>query len=124
MEVTMAQADYVTNAIRALITGANAEPSTNPVQAAYTDFVAALAGHPPRPIPVYADAVDLQDRADHLNKVLNALTAYLTAILDDTAQNVPGGLDLRHVDAVLSDLTSDLAGSIRHAAESMARRVA
>ena len=37
----MAQADYVTNAIRALITGPNAKPSTNPVQAAYADFIAA-----------------------------------------------------------------------------------
>ena len=119
----MAQADYMTNAIRALITGAGAKPSTNPVRAAHAEFVAALAGHPPRPIPVDADAIDLEDRADHLNKVLNALSAYLTAILDDTAQNVPGGLDLRQVDAVLSDLTSDMAGSIHHAAESMARRV-
>ena len=40
----MAQADYVSNAIRALITGANAKPSTNPIQAAYAEFVAALAG--------------------------------------------------------------------------------
>ena len=42
----MAQADYVTNAIRALITGASAKPSTNPVRAAYADFIAALAGIP------------------------------------------------------------------------------
>ena len=120
----MAQADYVTNAIRALITGAIAKPSTNPVQAAYADFVAALAGHPPRPIPVYADAVDLEDRADHLQKVLTALSAYLTVILDDTAQNVPGGLDLRQVDALLSDLASDVTGTLQHAAERMAWRVA
>ena len=119
----MAQADYMTNAIRALITGAGGKPSTNPVRAAHAEFVAALAGHPPRPIPVDADAIDLVDRADHLNKVLNTLSAYLTAILDDTAQNVPGGLALRQVDAVLSDPTSDMAGSIHHAAESMAGRV-
>ena len=56
--------------------------------------------------------------------MLNALSAYLTAILDDTAQNVPGGLDLRQVDALLSDLTSDMVGSIQLAAVSMAGRVA
>ena len=71
-----------------------------------------------------ADAIDLEDRADHLNKVLNALAAYLTAILDNTAQNVPGGLDLRQVEALLSDLTSDVVGSIQLAAASMAGRVA
>ena len=120
----MAQADYVTNAIRAPITDASAKPSANPVQAAYAEFVAALAGHPPRPIPVYADAIDLEDRADHLSKVLDALSAYLTAILDDTAQNVPGGLDLRQVDALLSDLASDMSGTLQHAVEGTAWRVA
>ncbi|MGO9681186.1 MAG: hypothetical protein ACLPTZ_00985, partial [Beijerinckiaceae bacterium] len=101
----MAQADYVSNAIRALITGANAKPSTNPVRAAHADFVTAMAGNPPWPIPLFADASDLEDRADHLKTVLAALTVYVTAILDDTAQNVLGGLDLRQIDALLSDLT-------------------
>ena len=68
----MAQAGYVTNAIRALITGAGAKPSTNPVRAAHAEFVTALAGQPPWPIPLFADATDLEDRADHLKKVLNA----------------------------------------------------
>ena len=116
----MAQADYVNNAIRALITGASAKPSTNPVRAAHAEFVAALAGHPPWPLPLYADATDLEDRADHLKKLLDALSVYVTAILDDTAQNVPGGLDLRAIDALLSDLS----GTIQRAADAMASRVA
>ena len=120
----MAQADFLTNAIRALITGAGARPSTNPVRAAHAEFVAAVAGHPPRPIPVGADATDLEDRADHSSTVLNALSAYLTAILTDTAQNVPGGLDLRQIDALLSDLTSDTSGTLQHAIECAAWRAA
>ncbi len=124
----MAQADYVSNAIRALITGANAKPSTNPVRAAHADFVTAMAGNPPWPIPLFADASDLEDRADHLKTVLAALTVYVTAILDDTAQNVPGGLDLHQIDALLSDLTSDVTGTIQRAAgaiaENMAGRIA
>ena len=56
--------------------------------------------------------------------MLNALSAYLTAILDDTSQNVPGGLDLRQVDALLSDLASDVSGTLQHAVERMAWRVA
>ena len=120
----MAQADYVSNAIRALITGAGAKPSTNPVRAAHAEFVATLAGHPPWPIPLEPDATDLEDRADHLNKVLNALSVYVTAILDDTTQNVPGGLDLRYIDSRLSDLASDVTGTIQRAADAKAGRVA
>ena len=64
----MAQADYVTTAIRALITGTSAKPSTNPVRAAHAEFVAALPGNPPGPIPVDTDAVDLEERANHLKQ--------------------------------------------------------
>jgi hypothetical protein len=120
----MAQAEYVTTAIRSPITGADAKPSTKPFQAAYAEFVAVLVGHFSRPMPVYADAVDLEDRADHLDKVLTALSEYLTAILDDTAQNVPGGLDLRQIDALLFDLGSDLIGTLQCAVEGVAGRVA
>jgi hypothetical protein len=119
----MAQAHYVTSAIRAPITDAGAKPSANPLQASYAEFLAALAGHPPHPIPVYADATDLDGRADHLSKVLDALSAYLTTILTDTAQNVPGGLDLRQADALLSDLASEATGTIRYAADTMAEEV-
>src|ERR1700689_238982 len=116
----MAQAGYVTNAVRALITGADAEPSTNLVGAAHTKFVAALAEQPPRPIPVAVDAADLEDRADHLNTILDAVSVYVTSILQDTAQNAPGGLDLRYIDVLPSDLVSDATGTIEGAADAMA----
>jgi hypothetical protein len=111
----MAQANYVTNAIRAFITDTSARASTNPIRAAYVELVAALADHPPRPVSIDADATDLEDRADYLNKVLNALSAYLSAVLDDTAQNVPGEVDLRQVDTLLSDLASDVSGTLQRA---------
>ena len=63
--------------------------------------------------PGLCRAIDLEDRADHLKKVLNALSVYLTVILDDTAQNVPGGFDLRSIDALLCDLTSEVTGALR-----------
>jgi hypothetical protein len=99
-------------------------PHASPVSVAHAEFIGALAGHPPRPIPVDADAIDLEDRADHVSGVFRALSAYLAVILDDTAQNVPGGLDLRDVEGLLADLASDLSGTIQHAAEGMAGRVA
>ena len=118
----MAQAGYVTNAIRALITGAGANPSTNLIRTAHAEFVTAV-GQPPWPIPLFADATDLEDRADHLKKLLNAVSVYVTALLGDIAQNVPGGLDLRSIDALLSDLASEVTGTIQGAADAMAGRV-
>jgi hypothetical protein len=102
---------------------ANATPPVSPVRVAHAEFVAALAGRPPRTIPLEADAIDLEDRADHLNTVFNALSAYLNVILDDTAQNVPGRLDLRDAEAFLADLASDVTGTIQRAADCMAGSV-
>jgi hypothetical protein len=123
----MAQAELVSIAGRARITGGHPKPSTapvgSPVRTAYAEFLAALGEHPPRPIPIVADSIDLQDRADHLNEVFRGLAGYLTVILDDTAQNTPGGLDLCDAGAILADLVSDLSGAIQHAAEDMAGRV-
>jgi hypothetical protein len=79
----MAQADYVNNAIRALITAAGTKPSTTPARAAYAEFVAALAGHPPRPIQIEANAVGRLE----LRQV--------DALLCDLASDVCG--TLRHI---------------------------
>jgi hypothetical protein len=103
----------------------NTNPSTCPIRAAHAEFIATLKGQGPRAIPLDVDAVDLKDRADHLNKVFNALSVYVTAILDDTAQNAPGGLDFGDVGAALSDLASDVTGTIQLTAGAMtAGRVA
>jgi hypothetical protein len=117
----MAQAEDVNNAISRLITGANEDLSTNkPVCLAHAEFVAALMGHPPRPIPINADAIDLEDRADHLSSVFCTLSTYLAIILDNTAQNVPRGLDLPDAEGLLADLEADVTGAIQRAADSMA----
>ncbi len=104
--------------------GADANLSVSRVRAVHAEFVAALAKQTPRPIPFNADAIDLEDRADHLDKVFAALSDYVTLILDDTAQNVPGSLDLRDAEGLLADLASDLAGTIQRAADDMAGRPA
>ena len=103
---------------------AKAKTSPRAVCSAHAEFVATRAGQPPRPIPLEADAIDLEDRADHLGKVFAALSVYVTLILDDTAQNVPGRIDLRDAEGVLADLASDLTGAIQRAADDMAGRPA
>jgi hypothetical protein len=59
-----------------------------------------------------------------MSSTLRTVSVYLTVILDDTAQNVPGSLDLRDAEAVLADLASDLTCAIQRAADDMAGRVA
>jgi hypothetical protein len=56
--------------------------------------------------------------------MLSALAAYLSVILDDTAYNAPGGLEVREAEAIVADLASDLTGTIQHAADGMAGRAA
>jgi hypothetical protein len=120
----MAQAKCVSTAICPPITGGSELASTAPVHAAHAEFTGALAAHPPRPIPIHVNALDLEGRADHLAKVFRALSAYVAVVLDDTAQNVPGGLDLPDAEGILADLAADLIGPIQHAADVLAGRIA
>ena len=120
----MAEADYVTTAIRALITGAGAKPSTNPVRAAHVELVAALTGRPTRRSPFTPDGFDLEGPRRSLEEGAHRVVGLSDRYPRRSAQNVPGRLDLRQVDAVLSGLTSDVAGTIQYAAESMAGRAA
>ena len=77
---------------------------------------------PPRPIPIHPYAIDLEDRANHLQRMLMAVAIYVTAILDDTAQNVPGGLHLVPIEALLSDLASEVNGTLHNAADALPGR--
>jgi hypothetical protein len=116
----MAQAECVTIAIRELMSRGQPPKSTNPVRAAHTEFIAVLAGNVPHPIYANMDSEDLDGRADHLEKVFAALHVYLTAIIADTAQNIPGGtLDRRYLNNLFNDLSADALGVIRNAAEEM-----
>ena len=116
----MAQAERITTAIRELMSRGRPPKSTNPVGAAHTEFVAALAGNVPHPIHSDGDSEDLEGRADHLEKVFAALHVYLTAIIADTAQNIPSGtLDRRYLDNLFQDLSADAVGVIRNTAEDL-----
>jgi hypothetical protein len=114
----MAQAECITTAIRELMSRGRPSKLASPVRLAHIEFVAALAGNVPHPIYVEVDSEDLDGRADHLEKVFAALHVYLTAIVADTAQNIPGGtLDRRYLDNLFQDLSADAVGVIRNAAD-------
>src|SRR4051794_25895533 len=120
----MAQAEHVITAIPAPVTCEGAKTPTNLVQAAHATLVSALAGNAPRRIPLDTRPLDLEDRAEHLDKLLKAVSVYLTELLEDTGENVPGGLELRYIKAALSDLASDAVGTVRRAAEDLSGRFA
>jgi hypothetical protein len=116
----MAQAECITTAIRQLLSRGRPSKSTSLVRLAYTELIAALAGNVPHPIYAEANSDDLDGRAEHLEKVFEALHAYLTIVVSDTAQNIPGGtLDRSCLDHVFRDLSADALCVIRHAADEM-----
>jgi hypothetical protein len=119
MEVTMAQAARITTAIRELMSRGRPPKSTGAVRLAHIEFIPSLAGNVPYPI-FYADvdSEDLDGRADDVGKV--ALHVYLTAIIAERAQNIPGdALDRRYFDSLFQDLSADALCVIRNAAEEM-----
>src|SRR6266496_1540921 len=116
----MAQAECITTAIRELMSRGRPPKSTSPVRLAHIELVAALAGNVPHPIYADVDSEDLDGRADHLEKLFAALHVYLTAIIADTAQNIPGGtIDRRYLNNLFNDLSADALWVIRNAAEEM-----
>jgi hypothetical protein len=116
----MAQVEHVTTAIRELMSRGRPPKSTTPVRAAHIEFVAGLAGNVPHPIHSDGDSEDLEGRAYHLEKVFAAMHVYCTAIIADTAQNIPGGtLDRRYLDRLFQDSSADALRVIRNAAEEM-----
>jgi hypothetical protein len=116
----MAQAECIPTAIRELMSRGRPPKSTNAVRLAHAEFVAALAGNVPHPIYTDVDSEDLEGRADHLEKVFATLHVYLTAIIAETASNVPGGtLNRRYLDNLFRDLSADALCVIRNAAEEM-----
>ena len=119
----MAQADHVPSPIRGPSIRRTGRPSTSPIQAAHAEFIGDLTGRPLRANPVDPDPYALKDRAEHVKGLFTAISGYLEAVLDDTAQNIPGGIDRRQIDALLSDLTSEVNGTLQKAADDLAGRV-
>ena len=115
----MAQAESITTAIRELMSRGQPPKSTNPVRAAHTEFVAALAGNAPHPIRSDASET-LEGRADHVEKTIAALHVYVSAIIAETARDIPANtLDRRYLDGLFQQFSADVLGAIRDAAAEM-----
>jgi hypothetical protein len=116
----MAQAESITTAIRELMSRGQAPKSTNLVRAAHTDFVATLAGNTPHPSRSDANWEALEGRANHLEKTIAALHVYVSAIIAETARDIPAStLDRRYLDGLFQQFSADVLGAIRDAAAEM-----
>jgi hypothetical protein len=116
----MAQAQHITTAIRELMSRGRPPKSTSLVRAAHTEFVAALAANVPRPLHLQANWKDLEGRPDHLEKVFAALHVYLTAVIAETAQDIPAStLDRRYLYGLFQQFSADAMGAIRDASAEM-----
>jgi hypothetical protein len=116
----MAQAEHITTAIRELMSRGQPLKSTNRVRAAHTEFIATLAGNAPHPIRSDSNCEALEGRADHLEKTIAALHVYITAIIAETARDIPAStLDRRYLDGLFQQFSADVLGAIRDAAAEM-----
>jgi len=91
------------------------DTTTASVSDAHAHLIQRLITSKPHQIRYSADARDLEERAAHVQAIGNALMAYLSEIVADTAYNA-NGID-RDVCRGLSDDISDIAGNFANAAE-------
>jgi hypothetical protein len=87
------------------------------VSALHINLISRLATNKPHEIRYSADARDLEERAEHVQAIGNAVLAYLTELVADTAWNAHG-ID-RDVCRGLSDDISDIVGNFTNAAENL-----
>ena len=67
----------------------------------------------PEPILGDCDALDLVDRAEHVQEILRTVTEYIAAIVEDTAWRAPAGaVDADYITNMLSDTASDIISHI------------
>lgn len=95
-------------------------PKRPTVQLAHSLLISALAGSRPHAIQLPgADRADLEERAEHLGKVLSATASYVQALVADAAENLPIGTisekDRDYLAGCLSDARSEVVGMIAHA---------
>jgi hypothetical protein len=92
------------------------------IRKAHADFVVALAARKPRPIALEPEPEDFTARATCCENLIDRVKAHLTELIEDAAENEPGNLIrdaelATSIEASLSDLKSDIAGTLERIAE-------
>jgi hypothetical protein len=79
---------------------------------------------PAKIVGTYADKVDVDDRAEHVRKVLAAVHGYVGIIIADTADYAHlathrNGIDQVDLAGILKDAAADVVGAMERAAEGL-----
>jgi hypothetical protein len=64
-----------------------------------------------------ADALDFEDRAEHLRRACIAFEDYVRAVLVDTASHSNVHVDVKDVTGIISDMQGDVVGALLNAAD-------
>jgi hypothetical protein len=72
----------------------------------------------PHLIGLRADGADIEERAEHLRKVLDAVTSYVKAVVSDTRYHAACSID--DETGFLANAASDIVGALRNAGERQA----
>jgi len=105
---------------RAAVASTKSAPST--LKLAHSTLIGSLLPEQPQPIDgCWAHPSEILDRAEHLEKVLAAVTDYAAVVLSDT-QDFAGRVDTKYLTGLLRDVTSDIVGGLRFAAEECGER--
>jgi hypothetical protein len=93
---------------------ATPKPPTG-IQLNYANLLDNLAGvGAPHLIGLKADSGDIEERAEHLRKVLGAVTSYVKAVVGDTRYHA--ACNVHDETGFLADAASDIVGALREAA--------
>jgi hypothetical protein len=72
----------------------------------------------PHLIGLRASGADIEERTEHLRKVLDAVTSYVKAVVGDTRYHA--ACTIEDETGLLADATSDIVGALRQAANRQA----
>jgi hypothetical protein len=90
------------------------------VATAHADFLTRIATLRPNRIVYNADWSDLEERAEHLQAILNATALYCAEVVADTVYcSEPGLIDGKYLVGLISDLAGDVVGGLLNASEEM-----
>lgn len=92
--------------------------AAGPLRTAFSDLLVRIADNHPARIIGNADAADLEERAVHIETLLQDVTAYVAAVWSDTKDSTHVAIDARILNC-LSDASSDLVGTLRNAADDL-----
>jgi hypothetical protein len=97
-------------------------PQFSDVERAHIRLITRLAMEKPhRIVGGLADKADLEERSEHLGRLLGAVIEYVGFLVDDTSENAPLGLiERKYLRGLLTDTAADIEGGIAKAAYAMA----